>query len=82
MTAQQECSRFHLMDAGVYYFSVFLLVPYGEYVNIDMTLNDDVICSIQADQNDSGSGDSQAASCSVVLDVVSGKWYFFIWVFS
>ena len=58
----------------MYYFSVFLLVPYGEYVNIDMTLNDDVICSIQADQNNSGSGDSQAASCSVVLDVVSGKW--------
>ena len=63
---------------GVYYFSVFLLVPYGEYVNIDMTLNDDVICSIQADQNNSGSGDCQAASCSVVLDVVSGKRSFFI----
>ena len=63
---------------GVYYFSVYVLVSYGEFVNIEMTLNNGLVCSIQADQNTSGSGDSQAASCSAVLDVTSGK-VFHVW---
>ena len=57
---------------GVYYFSVYLLVPDGESAFIDMMLNGEVICSTYPDNNNAGA-DHAPASYSAVLDVVAGN---------
>ena len=58
---------------GVYYFSTYLLIQDGEYGRFDMVLNDDVICSTYADHATSGATDYASGSCSVIMNVVTGK---------
>ena len=54
---------------GVYYFSAYVLVQYGESGWFDMTLNDDVICSTYPDHNNNVYA---PGSCSAVVHVTSG----------
>ena len=61
---------------GIYYFSTYVLVVPGEYAYIDMTLNDDVICSTRPDHSNNGAGDHVPGSCSAVVDVVAGDRFF------
>ena len=58
---------------GVYYFSTHLSIDQQGFGIFSTELNDEVICSAKGDQNTSGAGDSAAASCSAVVDVVAGK---------
>ena len=58
---------------GVYYFSTYVLVQYGEYGQFDMQLNDDVICSTLPDHDHNGDQDYAPRSCSAVINVVAGK---------
>ena len=57
----------------VYYFSVYVLVNAGEWGRIDMTLNDDIICTALGDHNDNGAVDNAPGSCSAVVDLAAGK---------
>ena len=58
---------------GIYYFSTFVTVNYGEYGRFEIHLNDDVICSMFPDQSNNGESDRAPGSCSAVMDVVAGK---------
>ena len=57
---------------GVYYFSLYLSVDFGEFGYFDMYLNDDVICSTLPDHDILGS-DYPTGSCSAVMDVEAGN---------
>ena len=59
---------------GVYYFSTFLYVDFGEYGYFHMKLNDDTMCSIRPDHN-AGLSDYASGSCSAIVDVVAGNLY-------
>ena len=61
---------------GVYYFSLYVLVQTGEFAGIDMTLNDDIICSIEPDHSAAGSDYAQG-SCSAIINVAAGDIYLF-----
>ena len=56
---------------GVYYFSMFVMVQTGEHALLDITLNDDIICTTWPDQD--ATGDPSTGSCSAVIDAVAGK---------
>ena len=58
---------------GVYYFSTFLLVDFGEFGRFDMRLNDDVICSTLPDHDTNGSNDYAPGSCSALVNAVAGN---------
>ena len=58
---------------GVYYFSTYVLVDDGEWGNFDIRLNNDVICTTNPDQADSGVNDYAPGACSAVVRVVTSK---------
>ena len=57
---------------GMYYFSMFLTVDYGEAAFFDMMLNAERICSVMGDHMAS-SQDLSTASCSAVAEVSTGS---------
>ena len=58
--------------AGLYYFSTYLGVSPSENGLFDMVLNDETVCSAEADTNNV-SGDRSQAQCSAVLNVAEGN---------
>ena len=57
---------------GYYYFFVYLVVVASEYGIFDMELNEEVICTALADQQDATYNDGPT-SCGAIAYVVEGK---------
>ena len=57
---------------GFHYFSAYLLFKNGEYGRFDIRINGEVLCTVEADQQETLTDDGQAA-CGAATYVMEGK---------
>ena len=43
---------------GWFYFSIYMSVDYGQFAHLEIEVNDDVMCTAQGDNNESGASDA------------------------
>ena len=58
---------------GWFFFSIYMSVDYGEFAHLEIEVNDDVMCTAQGDNNESGASDAPQATCSAVVYLAEGK---------
>ena len=56
---------------GFYYFSVYAMVSAGEECRFNLELNGEILCSLDGDQNQTASDESQSA-CSAAAYAAEG----------
>ena len=58
---------------GLYYFSTFLLVDYGDVAHFEVTINGNRICAAFGDNYNSGDLDAPQATCSGLAHLMEGN---------
>ncbi len=64
---------------GLYYFSTYLLVNFGEFGEFNIRVNGEILCSARGDNNNSGSNDNAVATCSGLAQLTEGRLYTIPW---
>ena len=58
--------------AGLYYFYVHVLVDDGEEASLSLVRNNEALCSLNADNDNSGTGDYATGTCAATVMLNTG----------
>ena len=61
---------------GLYYFSTYLLIDFGEVAVFNIVVNDVIVCSVYGDESSNSGTDNPQVTCSAVVDVTEGRVLF------
>ena len=59
--------------AGLYYFHVHVLVDDGEKGNFNLKRNNELLCSLNGDNNNSGTKDFATGTCAATVMLNTGE---------
>ena len=59
--------------AGLYYFYVHVLVDDGEAARVELMRNDEILCGMEGDDDDTGSGDYDTTTCAATVMLNTGN---------